>query len=529
MRPLLSSRVLPVALTGLTAIGLLTGADTRKPATQWMARPSEAARITRVEQGIAALTIPGEAPRHMSLQDWMAMYEIPGVSVAVFDRGSLVWAKGYGVKEAGGSEPITLDTLFQAASISKPVTALAAMHHAEKRKWSLDENINDKLVSWKLPDNEFTKDQKVTLRRLLSHSAGTTVHGFRGYSAQESVPTLQQLLNGEKPANSAPVRVDTVPGTLTRYSGGGTSIVQQMLVDQLQKPFPQIMKETVLTPLGLKNSTYEQPLPKALEPLAAVGTRSGGKSLEGRWHTYPEQAAAGLWTTPSDLARIALEVSKSTQGKSQRVVSQAMAQQMLSRQSEAFGIGFMRRPNVNWFGHGGSNEGYRCVLVAFAEPGSGIAIMTNSDDGSYLFDRLIASAAAEYGWKGFTPDPETAFFTTDMILRTKDADAAVAWFTTHKNTATGKDAPTSDILNSLGYSLLGKGRIPDAVKLFEANVALFPQDANTHDSLGEAYAAASRKDDAVRSYKKSLELNPKNANAVKQLEALGVTTATPTK
>ncbi|AGC49355.1 beta-lactamase [Myxococcus stipitatus DSM 14675] len=526
MRPFLPSRVLPVALSGLVALGLLTGADTPKPTTQWLARPSEAARITRVEQGLRALTLPGEAPRKMSLQDWMALYEVPGVSIAVFDKGALVWAKGYGVKEAGGTEPITIDTLFQAASISKPVSALATMHHAEKRKWSLDEDINAKLVSWKLPDNEFTKDQKVTLRRLLSHSAGTTVHGFRGYSAQASVPTLHQLLNGEKPANSLPVRVDTVPGTLTRYSGGGTSIVQQMLVDQLQKPFATIMKETVLAPLGLKNSTYEQPLPKALESLAAVGTRSGGKSLEGRWHTYPEQAAAGLWTTPSDLARIALEVSKATQGKSQRVVSQAMAKQMLTRQSKDFGIGFELPPGQAWFGHGGSNEGYRCVLIAFAEPGSGIAIMTNSDDGGLLFDRLVSSAVAEYGWKGFIPDPESAYFTTDMLVRTQGVDAAIAWLTTHKNTATGKDAPSSDILNSLGYSVMVKGRLPDAVKLFEANVALFPQDANTHDSLGEAYANAGRKDDAVRSYQKSLELNPKNDNARKMLRELGAAAAT---
>ncbi|WP_342377589.1 serine hydrolase [Myxococcus stipitatus] len=526
MRHLLSSRLLPVTLSGLTALGLLTGADTPKPATQWLARPSEAARISRVEQGLPALTLPGEAPRKMSIQDWMALYEIPGVSVAVFDRGALVWAKGYGVKEAGGSEPITVDTLFQAASISKPVSALAAMHHAEKRKWSLDEDINAKLVSWKLPDNDFTKDQKVTLRRLLSHSAGTTVHGFRGYSAQASVPTLQQLLNGEKPANSSAVRVDTVPGTLTRYSGGGTSIVQLMLQDQLQKPFAQIMKETVLAPLGLKNSTYEQPLPKALEPLAAVGTRSGGKSVAGRWHTYPEQAAAGLWTTPSDLARIALEVSKATQGKSQRVVSPSMAKQMLTRQSESFGIGFMRPKEQSWFGHGGSNEGYRCVLVAFAESGSGIAIMTNSDDGGLLFDRLIASAMAEYGWKGFTPETERPGFTTDMILRTKGADAAIAWFTSHKSASTGKDAPSSAVLNNLGYSLMGRGRLPDALKLFEANVALYPEDANTHDSLGEGYAAAARKDEAIRSYKKSLELNPKNDNARKMLRDLGAEAAT---
>ncbi|AGC49356.1 beta-lactamase [Myxococcus stipitatus DSM 14675] len=521
MRHRLPSRVLSTALSGLVALGLLTGADTPKPVTQWVARPSEAARIARVEQGLPALTLPGEAPRKMSLQDWMALYAIPGVSVAVFDKGALVWSKGYGVKHAGGNEPVTIDTLFQAASISKPVTALAAMHHAEKRKWSLDENINDKLVSWKVPDNEFTQDQKVTLRRLLSHSAGTTVGGFRGYSPQAPLPTLPQVLNGESPANTAPVRVNVVPGTLTRYSGGGTLIVQQMLIDQLQKPFPQIMRETVLAPLGMKHSTFEHPLPKHLEPLAASGTRSGGKTVEGRWAVHPELAAAGLWTTPTDLTRIGLEVSPVSKGPSQRVVSKAMAQQMLTRQSESFGIGFLRRKDLPWFGHAGGNQGYRCLLIAFPETGSGIAIMTNSDDGMFLFDRLVSSAAAEYGWKGFTADPESASFTTDMLLRMKGADAAIAWFTAHKNTATGKDAPSAAVLNDLAYGLMGKGQLPDALKLFETNVALYPEDANAHDSLGEGYAAAGRKGDAIRSYKKSLELNPQNDNAVKQLKDLG--------
>ncbi|WP_171452758.1 serine hydrolase domain-containing protein [Myxococcus xanthus] len=526
MRRIPTPRPVRMTLTGLSAVVLLTGADTRKPTTQWMARPAEAARITRVEQGFPSIPIPGEKPRHLPLQEWMALYEIPGLSIAVFDRGSLAWAKGYGVKEAGGTAPITVDTLFQAASISKPVAALAAMHHAEKRKWSLDEDINARLTSWKLPDNAFTREQKVTLRRLLSHSAGTTVHGFPGYAAQAPVPTLQQLLDGEQPANSAPVRVDTVPGTLTRYSGGGTSIVQQMLTDQLQKPFAQIMKEAVLAPLGLKHSTYEQPLPKALEPLAAVGARSGGKNLEGRWHTYPEQAAAGLWTTPSDLARIAMEVSKAAQGKSQRVVSQAMAKQMLTRQSQAFGIGFHLPPGQAWFGHGGSNAGYRSLLVAFAETGSGVAIMSNSDDGGLLFDRIVASVATEYGWKGITHNLENAFITTDLLVRTKGVDTAVSWFTAHKRSAPAEEKVTSDILNVIGYARLNKGQVADAVKLFEANASLFPEDANTHDSLGEGYAAAGRKDEAISRYKKSLELNPKNDNAVKKLRELGAATAT---
>ncbi|WPB77625.1 serine hydrolase [Archangium violaceum] len=514
-------RFASTALAGLTAIGLLTAADTRKPATQWLARPTEAARIARVEAGLSPITLPGEAPRDLSLQQWMELYKIPGVSIAVFDQGALVWAKAYGVKQAGGSEPVTVDTLFQAASISKPVTALAAMHHAEKRHWSLDANINDLLTSWKVPDNDFTKEQKVTLRRLLAHNAGTTVHGFRGYPAGAPVPTPQRILDGETPANSGPVRVDTVPGTVTRYSGGGTVIVQQMLVDRLQKPFPRIMQETVLAPLGLKHSTFEQPLPKALESQAAIGTRPGGTSVEGRWHTYPELAPAGLWTTPSDLARVALEVSKAWNGKSQRIVSPAMAKQMLTRQSEAFGIGFMRRPGVDWFGHGGGNEGYRAFLMAFADSGSGVAVMTNSDDGSRLFERLIASVATEYGWKGFTAMPDSPDTTVDLVLRFQGTDAALAWFKDHEKNAGPEAKSSSSVLNELGYSLLREKKVADAVKIFEANVELHPNDANTHDSLGEAYAEAGRKDEAISRYRKSLELDPKNANAAKMLEKLG--------
>ncbi|MFP2959172.1 serine hydrolase [Myxococcus sp. 1LA] len=515
------ARIASTALASLAALVLLTAAAPQRPVTEWRVRPSEAARIARVEAGLPPIELPGAEPKHLSLQQWMELYAIPGLSIAVFDKGALVWAKAYGVKQAGGSEPVAIDTLFQAASISKPVAALAAMHHVEKRKWSLDADINDLLVSWKVPENDFTKEQKVTLRRLLSHNAGTTVHGFAGYAAGAPVPTTKQILDGVAPTNGAAVRVDTVPGTLTRYSGGGTVIVQQMLEDQLKKPFPSIARDALFTPLGLKNSTFEQPLPKALASRAATGTHSDGKSVEGGWHTYPEMAPAGLWTTPSDLARLALEVSKTWNGKSRRVVSPAMAKQMLTRQSEHFGIGFARPLEQDWFGHGGANDGYRAFFMGFAESGSGFAVMTNSDNGSRLFERLMASVGKEYGWKGITLRPDQPGLMVDLLLRLQGVDSAIAWFKDRK-----KDAPTDagfspDILNDIGYGLLNQQKIADAVKVFEANVASYPDDANAHDSLGEAYATAGRKEEAVIRYKKSLELNPKNDNAVKMLEKLG--------
>ena len=508
-----------VALAGSSAVTLLTAADTRKPTTEWVARPAEAARLARVEAGLAPVALPGEEPQRMSIPRLMELYKVPGVSIAVFDKHALVWAKGYGVTQAGGTDPVTPDTLFQAASIRKPVAALAALHYVEAGKWSLDANINDKLVSWKLPENEFTKTEKVTLRRLISHSAGTTVHGFPGYAVTAPIPTLPQILDGAKPANTGPVRVDVIPGTKTRYSGGGITVVQLMMEDQLKKPFARIMQETVLTPLGLKHSTYEQPLPASLAPRAASGTSFSGKSVDGQWHVYPERAAAGLWTTPSDLSRIAIEVSKARAGKSSRVISQAMAKQVLTKQSDGFGLGFALEADKHRFGHGGSNAGFQCSLTAFADTGSGIVVMTNSDAGFLMIDRIADSVAAEYGWKSYVPRPSPAFIQVDLLARLKGTDAALAWYrSTRKD---DKETFFPNDLNNLGYRLLGEGQKADAVKVFKANVEFYPSDANAHDSLAEGYMEAGQKAEAILHYQKSLALNPGNTHAVEMIQKLG--------
>jgi CubicO group peptidase (beta-lactamase class C family) len=516
---------------GVLAIGLcvlasavVTGRREADPlksaATLWSASPLEAARIARVESQVPPIVIEGDAPIALTLEQWMKAFNVPGLSLAVFDRNELVWAKAYGVKQAGGSDPVALDTLFQAGSISKPVTAMAALHFVEAGKWTLDQNINDKLISWKVPENEFTRAERVTLRRLLSHSAGTTVHGFPGYAVNQPVPTLVQVLDGEKPANTPPVRVDIVPGMKQRYSGGGTTIVQLMMVDQLEKPFPQIMMETVLQPLGLQHSTYEQPLPPDRAARAATGTHADGTSVDGRWHVYPEMAAAGLWTTASDLARIAIEVSKAASGMSARVLTQAMTKQMLTTQMPGFGLGFAVGPGRSQYGHNGSDEGFQAFLTAFSDTGSGVAIMANSDNGFLIFDRIAASVANEYRWTSFTRR-ESPPATVAVLAHVRGAERAIAWYTSARS-AGPAERFGPDVLNEAGYSLLRSGKTADAVKLFEANVALHPDDANAYDSLGEGQMAAGLRAEAIASYKKSLQMNPANTNAVRMLEKLGV-------
>jgi CubicO group peptidase (beta-lactamase class C family) len=329
-------------------------------------------RIQRVEKG---------------LSDRLKEYKVPAVGLAVINDWKVEWARGYG--------SATPQTLFQAASISKPVTAMAVMRLVEEGKLDLDQDVNQKLVSWKIPENEFTKKEKVTLQRLLSHSAGLSVHGFPGYAKGQPVPELIQVLDGAKPANTVPVRVDLAPGSLWRYSGGGYCVVQQLLLDITGKQFPALMRETVLSRLGMKNSTYQQPLSEEKAALAAVGHRIFGKPVEGRWHTYPEMAAAGLWTTPEDLARFVIELLKPGQ-----VLSKETNRKMLTvvKGSYGLGIGVQGRGDSLLISHGGNNAGYSCYLIGFTKTGQGAVVMTNSDAGNPVIQEILQRLAKEYTW-----------------------------------------------------------------------------------------------------------------------------------
>jgi len=366
-----------------------------------------AARIARIENDLLpAVVIKGQAVRSMKLNERMQFYKVPGVSVAFFDHGKIIWTRAYGLADMATKKPVTSETLFQAASISKPVSALAALHLVQEGKLSLDENVNDKLRAWKVPDNQFTAQQKVTVRRILSHRAGITVRGFPGYASDEPIPTVVQILNGEKPANTGPIRVNVVPGTIGRCSGGGYVILQTLMSDVTQKAFPEIMNELVLRPAGLTHGTYEQPLPRNLWPLAATPYLDNGEPIKGGWHTYPEMAPAGLWTTPSDLARMAIEVQNEYVGKSNKILSQRMVREMLTRQyDDWWGLGFaLESPgHKTKFAHAGENEGYRCELEVYTEMGPGFAVMTNSDGGKPLIQELLRAVAKEYSWPDFQP------------------------------------------------------------------------------------------------------------------------------
>jgi CubicO group peptidase (beta-lactamase class C family) len=227
------------------------------------------------ESLLPAVVVAGDSAPTFSIAARMEHYKVPGVSVAVIHDGKIEWAKGYGAREVGGTDSVTASTRFQAASISKPVAATAALRLVEEGRLELDANVNDALKSWRVPDNEFTAKQPVTLREILSHTAGLTVHGFPGYAVGEKVPSTVDVLDGK--GNTDAVRVDTVPGAMWRYSGGGYTVAQLLVHDVTGEPFVAAMQRLVLDPLGMKQSTYEQPLPERLADSAAVAYRSSGQ------------------------------------------------------------------------------------------------------------------------------------------------------------------------------------------------------------------------------------------------------------
>lgn len=363
-------------------------------------------RIERIEKGLLPPVLVKGGPA-WTIQERLKFHKIPGVSIAVINDYKIEWAKAYGVKDVDTNEPVSTETLFQAGSISKPVAAMVALKKVEQGKIALDEDINNKLTSWKLPDNGFTDKRKVSLAHLLSHSGGLTVHGFPGYAVGEKIPTLPEILNGSAPANTAAVRVDMEPGTKFRYSGGGVTIAQLAIMDIEKKPYPKIAEETVLGPLNMTSSTYSQPLPDQIRKKAASGHRNNGKPVEGKIHVYPEMAAAGLWTTPTDLARFAIEVQLSLNGKSNKVLSKETTAKMVTPfVGDTVGLGFFieKHGAAIYFGHGGADEGFRAQLLVNRDKGYGAVVMVNSDN-AQIINEIFRGIAREYKWDEYLPQP----------------------------------------------------------------------------------------------------------------------------
>ena len=358
-------------------------------------------KIQLVEKSLVGL-IQTEGQTPWTIQERMAHYKVNGVSVAVIRNYKMEWAKGYGWADAAAKRPVTDKTLFQAASISKSLNGVGVLKLVQDGKLDPDKDINQYLTGWKFPYDSIAKGKIINTKNLLSHTAGLTVHGFGGYSTKDTLPTIIQILNGTKPANSDPIRSMFEPGLRSEYSGGGITVSQFMVMDITHQPYDKFMYQNVLKPMGMTGSTYTQPPVNTKPELLATAYRDNGTEVEGKYHIYPEQAAAGLWTNPADLSKYIIETQLALQGRSAKVLNQANTKLRLTPymdKSAALGVFIADFEGAKYFQHGGANEGFRCQYYGSLEGGNGVVVMVNSDDGA-IMNEIINSIAKVYNFKG---------------------------------------------------------------------------------------------------------------------------------
>jgi CubicO group peptidase (beta-lactamase class C family) len=376
------------------------------------------ATIKQVEENLCSWAeVQGELP--WALQDRMKFYRINGVSIAVVKDYKIAWAKGYGLADVAESRNVDETTLFQAASISKSLNAVGVMKLVQEKKLDLTTDINNSLKSWKFPYDSISKGKKITLANLLSHTGGLTVHGFPGYTTTETLPATKDILDGKAPANNEAVRSVTEPGAEFSYSGGGITITQLMVTDVTGQPYAAYMWDNVLKPLGMLQSSYEQPTLKA-NNLLATGYTMDGSKITGSYHVYPEQAAAGLWTNPTDLCHYIIEMQLAYAGKSARVLNKQSVHTMLTPAENAgesgLGVFINKKGGDSYFQHGGANEGFRCQYYGSLENGNGVVIMVNSDNGN-IMNEVLNSVAKVYKWNDFyVPEKKTVVTVPENIL-----------------------------------------------------------------------------------------------------------------
>ena len=350
-----------------------------------------------------AQTQPGEDRLGTStVAELMEEFGVPGVSVAVIQDFKIHWAKAYGVADVETGQLVDIETMFQAASISKPVAAMGVLRAVQDGLFSLDDDINDILDSWTLDGREFTRNRPVTPRTLTSHTSGLgDGFGFPGYDPEQPLPTTVQILEGHELSNVGSVFMERAPMTFYEYSGGGVTVMELALSDVRRRPFVDVLQEGVLAPIGMTRSSYAQPISPEHNQNAARAHDNNGDSRGPKWHVYPEHAAAGLWTTPTDLARLIIEVQRSARGESNRVLSQSMIQEMLNPVGVGpFAVGFtVSKIGEGWyFSHGGSNWGFRALMLAHKVKGYGLVVMTNADQGSTVINEIGRRIQHTYNW-----------------------------------------------------------------------------------------------------------------------------------
>lgn len=376
-------------------------------------------QIDLVENNLSGgIVIDGKS---YNLHERMKHYNVTGLSIAVIDNYQIVWAKGYGYADKKENREVTTNTMFEPGSISKSLNALGVLKLAQQGKLNLYQDINQYLISWKFPYDTVSKDEKITTAQLLSHTAGVSVYGFPGYERDSVIPGITEILDGKHPANTPPVRSLTEPGKEFSYSGGGILISQQLLTDITKQPYEQFMYNNVLKPLGMSNSFYNQPPTADQQKNLATGYESNGSEVSGKYFVYPEKAAAGLWTTPTDIGKYIVEMQLAYKGQSSKVLNQEMVKLHVTpyeNESSAMGTFVQDRNDEKYFFHDAGNKGFRGFYIAGLTNGKGVVLFVNSEDGTVLLE-LLNSIALVYDWEGFAKPEQITTVPINEALTSK--------------------------------------------------------------------------------------------------------------
>lgn len=342
-----------------------------------------------------------DSPQRWSIEARLKAHKVPGVALAIIEQHKIIYAKGYGKRSATNDLPVNADTLFSVGSVSKMANAMLLLKLVDEGKLSLNEDVNQYLRSWQIPSSRHTKAQPVTLRHILSHTAGFNIHGFPDFLPGEKLPDVLDTLNGRSPAKHRAVRVRFTPGTDMDYSGGGITVSQLVASDNLNMQYALLADNLLFKPLSMKRSTFENPLPEDLNNVAFAHDDEGDPvALPRGYEAMPEMAASGLWTSAADLALLVVAILESHQTKN-GFLSQPLAQDMLSREHNSwYGLG----PRINGrgdsfvFHHGGANNSYRAWMEGHPETGNGLVILTNGTNGHFVYQEIRKAIADTRRW-----------------------------------------------------------------------------------------------------------------------------------
>lgn len=455
---------------------------------------------------------------------------VPGAAMAIIENGEIVLQKGYGYADVEKEVKVDIKTGFNIGSISKTVAAWGIMKLVQEGKIDLDAPAEKYLTRWHLPESEFDSDG-VTIRRMLSHTAGLSLHGYPGWSPKDTLPTIEESLNG---INNGPGRVEIImePGTRYKYSGGGYTILQLIIEEVTGQKFEDYMQAQILDPLGMTNSSYK--IDDKIMAASASEYDRFGELID--FELFTAQAAAGLHTTIEDFTRFAFAClyRMEDHGKYNPVLSTDIVQQMMEPVPEAngrfgYGLGYMTEAipgtSVVLGGHRGANTGWHAIFNVDSETNDGFIMVTNGGSGQNIYNPIFFDWVL---WKTGVPledwhnaKPSIASKLKSIIDSTGIDDIA-AIYTTLKENQPDKYNFSEDQLNQLGYHYMTKDDLEKAIAIFKLNVDAFPNAFNVYDSYGEALLKQGAREQAIENYKKSVKLNPGNANGVKVLNELGI-------